>query len=361
VAWNVVDFGKLGAAELSSWRHVRETNPSLDSPFFNPAFAAAVHAVTGNVKVATNDHENQLWYPLQVSRRVAWPLGWPAADFQGPIAAPGVHIDPLELVRATRLRALPFDNLPESHTEFAPWVETRHPSPFIDTIGGLDAYLPRISKTGRDKMSRVRRRTNRATQELGEVRLVWDTQDPNLLDRLIEIKRAQYAKTGVRDFFALPGRRELVHRLLKTRVDGFAGILSAVYAGETLLAAHFGLRDRGVLHWWFPVFEPSRADLSPGWILLRELIATAPETGLTRIDLGRGEEDYKRRAMTGSISVCEGEVPADMLRRRMRLVRRTALEGLKSSPIGPSLRAAKDRAIRARADRGEGGPRHPSA
>ncbi|WP_232004670.1 GNAT family N-acetyltransferase [Mycobacterium sp. ACS1612] len=361
MAWNLVDFGKLGAGELNSWRQVREADPSLDSPFFHPAFAAAVHAVFGDVQVATNDHQSQLWFPVQVCRRVARPAGWPAADFQGPVAAPSVRVDPLELVRATGLRALEFDNLPEQRTEFAPWVEERHPSPFVDTTGGLDAYLSRISKAGRDKMSRVRRKTNRAGRELGEVRLVWDAQDPDLLDRLIEIKRAQYANTGVLDYFAVPGRQELLHRLLKTRVDGFGGILSAVYAGQTLLAAHFGLRDGGVLHWWFPVFEPSHADLGPGWMLLRELIAMAPETGLTRIDLGRGEEDYKRLAMTGSVPVCVGEVPADVLRRRMRRMRRAALGGLKSSPLGPSLRAAKDRVMRARADRRSGGPRHPAA
>ena len=109
------------------------------------------------------------------------------------------------------------------------------------------------------------------------------------------------------------------------------------------------------------MFELSHAELAPGWMLLRELIAMAPETGLTRIDLGRGEEDYKRRAMTGSVSVCEGEVPADVLRRRMRLVRRAALEGLKSSALGPSLRAAKDRVMRARADRRSGRGGHPAA
>lgn len=361
MAWKLVDFGKLDAAELNSWQQVRAADPSLDSPFFHPSFATAVHTVFGDVQVATHDHEERLWYPVQVTRRVARPVGWPAADFQGPVAAPGVRVDPLEMVRTIGLRAFTFDNLLEQRTEFAPWVEGRYPSPFMDTTGGLDAYLSRVSKAGRDKMSRVRRRTDRAARELGEVRLVWDAQDPDLLDRLIEIKRAQYAKTGALDFFALPGRRELMHRLLTTRVEGFGGTLSAIYADETLLAAHFGLRDRGVLHWWFPVFEPSQAEFAPGWMLLRELIKMAPENGLNRIDLGRGEEDYKRRAMTGSVAVCEGEVPADMIRRRMRLARRAALEGLKSSPLGPSLRAAKDRVLRARGGRGAGRLPRPAA
>jgi CelD/BcsL family acetyltransferase involved in cellulose biosynthesis len=348
VAWNLIDFGTLGAAELTAWRRVREADPALDSPFFHPAFAGAVHAVFGNVQVATDDDEDQVWFPVQVSRRVARPVGWPGADFQGPIAAPSVRVDPLELVRGTGLRALQFDHLPERRAEFAQWVEERHPSPFIDVTGGLDGYLSRVSKAGRDKMSRVRRLTDKAGRELGEVRLVWDVQDPGLLDRLIEIKRNQYAATGAYDFFAMPRRRELVHQLAKTKVDGFAGILSAVYAGETLLAAHFGLRDGGVLDWWFPVFNRAHAELAPGWMLLRELIAAAPMTGLTRIDLGRGEEDFKRRAMTGSVSVCEGEVATDVLRKRLRLARRTAVRRLEPSRLGPPLRAAKNRVLRVR-------------
>jgi len=82
---------------------------------------------------------------------------------------------------------------------------------------------------------------------------------------------------------------------------------SAMYAGQTLLAAHFGLRDGRVLRWWFAVFDQARAELAPSWMLLRALMAAAPVTGLTRVDLGFGDEDYKRHEMTGSVSVCDGE------------------------------------------------------
>ena len=356
MAWTLLDFGALNAGQLAAWCQVRDANPALDSPYFNPTFAGAVHAIFGDVQVATDD--DQVWFPIQVKKRLARPAGWPGADYHGPVAAPGVTIDPLDLVRATGLRALRFDHVSEDRTEFAPWVDGREESPFIDVTDGLDGYLTRISKAGRDKLSRVRRMTNKAARQLGDVRLVWDAQDPGILDWLIDIKRAQYAATGAYDFFAMPRRRELVHQLAKTRADGFAGILSAVYAGETLLAAHFGLRDGAVLHWWFPVFDRSHAELAPGWILLRELIAAAPQLGVNRIDLGPGEEDYKLRAMTGSISVCQGEVTPDPLRRKLRrariAARRAAIARLKDTPLKSklsSLRAAGYRALSAREGR----------
>jgi CelD/BcsL family acetyltransferase involved in cellulose biosynthesis len=345
MAWNLIDFGALGAAELAMWQGVRATNPALDSPFFNPAFTAAVHAVFGDVQVAIDD-DHQVWFPLQVSGRTAKPAGL-GCDYQGPITALGVAVDPLDLVRGTGLRALRFDHLLE-RAEFAPWVEERQISPFIDAADGLDGYLTRVGKSGKEKMSRIRGKTKRAGRELGDVRLVWDTDEPDLLDWLIDIKRAQYETTGGYDFFATPRHREFVHHLLTTRGDGFAGVLSAVYAGDTLLAAHFGLRDGGVLHWWFPVFNREHSDLAPGWMLLRELISAGPAIGITRIDLGRGEEDYKTRAMTGAHSVCDGDVTIDALRRRFWQARRTVAGRMKVTPIGPRLRAARNQVRRVR-------------
>lgn len=342
VAWSLIDFGALSAAELENWRRIRESNSALDSPFFHPAFAGAVHSVFGNVTVAA-DRDRQVWFPLQVRRRVARPVLTPGADFQGPIAPPGTRVDPLELLRETGLRALQFKFLYEGGDGFTPWIEERKPSPLIDVTGGLEGYLARVGKQGRHKMKRV---TNKAARELGDVRLVWNSPDVGLLDELIEIKRTQYEVTGAYDFFALARNRDLVHRLAETRVDGFEGVLSAVYANETLLAAHFGLRDRDVLHWWFPVFSKAYSHVSPGWILLRELIAAAPARGVTRIDLGVGDEDYKLRSMTDSVFVSEGGVTATALQRRLWSARRSAVGQVKSSSVWPGLRSAKNRAIR---------------
>ncbi|WP_395309802.1 GNAT family N-acetyltransferase [Mycobacterium sp. AMU20-3851] len=343
VAWRLVDFDALSAQELEGWRKVRESDPTLDSPFFHPEFAGSVHAVFGNVHVAV-DRDRQVWFPLQVRRRVARPVLTPGADFQGPIMPAGTSFDPAELVRDTGLRALQFKFLQGHRADFGPWVQECRPSPFLDVTGGLEGYLGRVGKQGRHKMKRV---TNKTDRELGQVRLVWNCADPDLLDQLIEIKRSQYEVTGGYDFFARSRNRHLVHHLAQTKKDGFEGVLSAVYADDMLLAAHFGLRDRDVLHWWFPVFKREHSHLSPGWILLRELITSAPDSDVTRIDLGVGDEDYKLRSMTGSVSVCEGEVTATVLEKRLWLARRAAADRIKSSSLWPQLRTAKNRTIRA--------------
>ena len=94
------------------------------------------------------------------------PVGWPGADFQGPVLAPGTAFDPRELL-VDGVRAFEFDHWLLPCPEVEPWVETRAASPYVEVSGGLDGYLSRASKSGRDNIGQARRRTARAERELG--------------------------------------------------------------------------------------------------------------------------------------------------------------------------------------------------
>ena len=335
----VVRFDQLGPRELDAWHLLRNANPLLDSPYFHPGFAAAVHASGREVRVVVGDDRRgavAALLPCHLVGSILRPAGWPGADFQGPIVAPGTRIAPLVLLAGAR--AFEFDHLVEVCPDFEPWIESRQPSPFVDVTGGLDGYLGRASRSGRDNMGQARRRTSKAEREHGTLRFVADSPDPALLDQVVQLKRGQYAATGARDYFAEPDRVTLLHRLLRTRDSSFGGLLSTVHAGPHLIAAHFGLRAGPVLHWWFPVYDPAFAHLAPGWILLRELVLAAPELGMTRIDLGRGDDEYKRRAKTGETLVAQGLVTRSSIRRALRRARLRAVAGAKSSPVGPGLR-----------------------
>ena len=39
-----VPFDRLTGEQLDAWHRLRSANPALDSPYFHPGFAAAVHA-----------------------------------------------------------------------------------------------------------------------------------------------------------------------------------------------------------------------------------------------------------------------------------------------------------------------------
>jgi CelD/BcsL family acetyltransferase involved in cellulose biosynthesis len=341
----VVGFDQLSTRERDAWHRLRAANPLLDSPYFHPGFAEAVHATGREVRVAVAEDRSGAVAALLPCHRVGSvlrPAGWPGADFQAPILAPATRLAPLGLLSGGA-RAFEFDHLVEVCPDFEPWIESRRPSPFVDVTGGLDGYLGRASRSGKDNMGQARRRTGKAEREHGTVRFVADDADAVLLDRVVELKRGQYAATGARDYFAEPDRAALLHRLLRTRGSSFGGLLSTVHAGPHLIAAHFGLRAGSVLHWWFPVYDPAFAHLAPGWILLRELVQAAPELGVTRIDLGRGDDEYKRRAKTGETLVAQGLVTRNTIRGSLRRTRLKAVAGAKASPLGPGLRSVARR------------------
>ncbi|MBN1172119.1 MAG: GNAT family N-acetyltransferase [Micromonosporaceae bacterium] len=348
-AVRTVPLDQLTREELDAWQELRTANPQLDSPYFHPGFARAVHASGSTVLIAVGrDGAGRVraLLPCHRKRSLLLPAGWPAADFQGPIMAPGSSFPPSMLLTGG-VRRFEFDHLLGGCEGFEPWVERSMVSPFLDPTGGLDGYLGRISRSGREHLKQARRDRAKAERTYGPVRFEADAVDAAALDRLIELKRAQYAATGVEDYFAPPERRAMLHSLLGTRGDDFAGMLSTLYAGTQLVAAHFGLRSGQVLHWWFPVYDRAFAPLSPGWMLLRETVAAAPALGITRIDLGRGDDDYKRRAKTGQTSVSQGLVTTSVTRRALRAANATLVATLKSSPAGPGLRRVA-RALRAR-------------
>jgi CelD/BcsL family acetyltransferase involved in cellulose biosynthesis len=335
-----VAFDALTNEELDAWHRLRADNPRLDSPYFHPGFAAAVHASGRPVSVAVGRTDGGAvcaLMPVHRERSLLRPAGWPAADFQGPVLAAGSTFPPLSLL-TDGIRRVAFDHLLEPLPDFAPWVESIRPSPFLDTSGGLDSYLGRASRSGRDNMGQARRRTAKAERGLGPVRFAADVVDESALRRVVDLKRNQYAATGARDYFAAPDRLDLLTRLLHTRNTGFGGMLSTLYAGPHLLAAHFGIRSGSVLHWWFPVYDPEFATLAPGWILLRELVAASPALGITRIDLGRGDDEYKRRAKTGEVLVSQGTVTRSSTVRAVWRARDSMLTAAKSSALGPELR-----------------------
>jgi CelD/BcsL family acetyltransferase involved in cellulose biosynthesis len=333
-------FGDLTGEELDAWHRLREASPLLDSPYFHPGFAEAVHASGRAVEVAVGrDRTGQVLalLPCHRERSLLRPVGWPGADFQGPVLAPETSFPPLMLLGGG-VRGYAFDHLLDGYAGFAPWIEGSRPSPFIDTTGGLDGYLGRASRSGKDNITQARRRTAKAERTYGPVRFAADAVDPEALARVIELKRGQYAATGVSDYFADLGRLDLVSRLLHTRGPSFSGMLSTLHAGPHMIAAHFGIRSGGVLHWWFPVYDPEFAHLAPGWMLLRELVSAAPRLGVSRIDLGRGEDEYKRRAKTGEMMVGHGLVTRNSARQAMRRARDSLVSAAKSSALGPGLR-----------------------
>ena len=179
----IVRLDALGTEEFDAWHRLRAANPALDSPYFHPGFAAAVHASGRPVQVAVGRDDRGAVCALLPRHREARSC----CDRSGGRAptsrvrcSPRTIFPPLELL-TDGVRGFAFDHLLEPCPDFEPWVESSRPSPYLDTTGGLDGYLGRASRSGKDNMGQARRRTAKAERDVGPVRFAADVVDEDAL------------------------------------------------------------------------------------------------------------------------------------------------------------------------------------
>ena len=319
--------GALAAPELARWSELQRASPLYRSPFFTPEFAFAVARVR-DVRVAVIEEAGATagFFAFEAGRRGhGRPVGRPFSDYHGPVLDEAAAIDARALVRACGLATWSFDHLPAGLAAFAPHVWSEGTSPCLDLAEGFD-----LGAGGRahSDIRGAQRRARKLAREVGPLRFVPHSDDPDLLAQTIAWKRQQYAATGVTDVLADAGGRELLGHVHAARATGFAGILSVLHAGDQVAALHLGLRAGGVLHSWFPAYNPELNRYSPGLVLLLELAGAAPGLGIRELDFGKGEARYKLALATGAVPLLEGCVgarPHSALPVRLRTSARRAL------------------------------------
>lgn len=301
----------LGEPELARWREFQAADPEQDNPFLCPEFVQTVGLLRPQVRVAVIADGSGIWgffpyerHPLGIGRPVAAGL----TDLQGMVYARGLELDAVGLLRATGLAVWEFDHLHPGQPMFAPHHESRHPSPIIELAGGYDEYLATLRRKSPTTYRMTRYKRNRLGREVGEVRHVAESTDTAALRRVMHWKSQQYRRTGRMDRFAHPWIVELVERLHAIRTKGFAGTLSLLYAGDTLVAGHFGLRSASQLVTWFPTYNTEFGKYSPGLIQHLAMAEEGAAAGLRAIDMGRGPKAYKESLKTAEYHVAEGRV-----------------------------------------------------
>jgi CelD/BcsL family acetyltransferase involved in cellulose biosynthesis len=183
----------------------------------------------------------------------------------------------------------------------------------------------------------------RMAREIGPISFIPHSNDAALLQKVLRWKSAQYVRTGQRDLFAIAWVAGLMEHMHATCSRGFAGRLSLLYAGDHLVAGHFGMRTPQVWHYWFPAYDVRFAKYSPGLVLLLKIAEHASATGAKHIDLGKGMSLYKERFMNARALLSYGsvEVPSLLKLRRSvgRYVWTVARRAILNSPIeGPARR-----------------------
>jgi CelD/BcsL family acetyltransferase involved in cellulose biosynthesis len=328
VSVDVVRPDDLGAPERSRWRQLQAMHPVLSSPFLSLEYAIAAGRARSGTRVAVLSDSTDVvgFFPFERTH-----LGFGAAlakglsDIQAVVAPPTADIDIGAVIRACHLRVWAFDHL---LADQRPWLN-RAPhrlvlerSWAIDVAGGWDAYESAQRMVSSSVFQSTARKRRKLERDHGPVRLVMDESDHVRLEELLRWKSDQYRRTGRRDRFSDAGTRALVHDLLDVRERGFGAPLTVLRAGDTIVAAHLGLRSTTTLAWWFPVYNPGFGSYSPGLLMCIELARAMTKVGLLLLDLGKGDERYKERLSNTEIPLLSGFVARDELTARINAARR---------------------------------------
>ncbi len=312
---------ELGRHEIEKWHGIQCMTGALANPFLCPEFAVAVGRFRPGARVAVlaDGAEIMGFFPFERRRFGAGvPIGSGLTDCQGLIITPGAEWDPPELLRACGLSIWQFDHLVEGQQPFARYASAVAPSPVIDLTDGYPAYQEKLRMKSSRFCKDVARKARRLEREAGGLRFVVDSRDIAGLRALTRWKSDQYRRNGWVDVFGRPWIADLIDYLFTMHSDQFGGLLSLLYAGETLVAGHFGLRSRRVLAHWFPAYDPLFGRQSPGLIEHLRMAEGVAALGVQLIDMGTGNERYKQALKSHDIFVAAGMVAPGPVRAGMR-------------------------------------------
>ena len=339
---HVIPAGQLSSTERASWIAIQNSDPLMASPYFCLEFTEAVAAVRADTCVAILEDRGAIlgFFPFQRYRGGAGgPVGGRLSDYQAVIIGRDAEWNAEDLIRGCGLSIWDFDHLIVSQAPFEAYHRVVGHSPVMDLSGGFDAYLERRRRSGSQRIRQFMRKARKIERELGDVRFEPDVKDPDVLNWVIRWKSEQCRKTGGTDFFRFDWTVGLVRRIAATRTANFAGLVSVLYQGDRVIAAHMGMRSRSICHWWFPVYDHAFGKYSPGAILLLRLAEWGASQGISCIDLGKGDDPYKASFMTDAVPLAAGSVILPSLRGAFRRAREAAESFLRHSPLAAPVRA----------------------
>lgn len=325
----------LDASDWRVWAEMVDANPSLTSPYFQPAYTQIADAVCPGGAVAVFRREGRVigFFPYQMRNGAMQPLSAPMSDYHGVVSRPE---DTPTLAEVAEL-------MPTDRLKVPAWVgpgEAGAAREMMMSALPAEGFEAWYAERRRDfgKYFKDKERARRSMEaELGPIRVETGLRDPALLDYLIDLKREQYQRSRMHDIFACGWTRDLLMQLMLKPRDGLGASIAALWAGDKLCALEYSMHAGQHYHFWFPAYEPSLARCSPGILLTLETMKQASDKGYRVFDFGFGGETYKKYFCNASMSVREATV------------RKPSLNNAAVQAIGQLMKlAGEDRAHRLR-------------
>jgi CelD/BcsL family acetyltransferase involved in cellulose biosynthesis len=296
---------ELAEPDIAAWRALQAAAPAFANPLLGPDFARAVGAVREDARVSVFRRDGRvvgvLAYHLRTGGFVR-AIGAPFSDYHALLAEPGLTA--AAALAAAGLTAFRFTGLIDPHAAFE---ATSEAEAFVIHLGaGAEAYLEALRAQSPKRFKNYRRLDHKLDREVGPLRMVAHDADRAAFDQLIAWKRDQLTRTGMHDVLAADWTRRLMADLFEAQDGPLRGLMINLYAGDRLVAGHFGVRAGAYYHPWIASTDPELAAWSPGQVFLTRAIAAMPDLGLLTYDLGASHEHYKRPYALTTRRVGEG-------------------------------------------------------
>lgn len=340
------NWNDLSAANRNRWLELRESRPDFKTPFFSLGFIDAVQASRSDVKVAMLHDEKHLvgMLPIHVIGNTAYPAGRFFNDAHNVVMKADTHLNWVWMLQRLGLRSFDFHALVgqvASKDSFL--VQNQVQSFCADLTGGSQAFIKKMERE-HGTFRRQDQKTRKMQREIGEVTLQLDCRDHSLLDLAISWKRQQYQRTRILDLFTPPWTRRLMESLhagdhaWDLGQSPTRGLLSVLRAGGHVVAIHYGMIENGLLHYWFPSYNPEFAKYSPGTALFKEIARQSAQHGIRVIDMGYGEQPYKRKQTDTISTVRQGCVSGSKTYLAYRQTATRVSNALRSVPMKTQLK-----------------------
>ena len=296
---------------VARWKALCGADPLYHSPFYRPQFTQAVARARSDVRIAVFEDRDDVvgFLPFHLTRSGAGkPIGGQLNDYQGPIIAKGVQLDPRTLLEGAGISSYDYNHLPAAFTQLAADARGRSISPQMDLTEGYEAFVARKDSSWTKAKREMRRRFRKTEAELGPIRLTFHNSDDGAYRQHVEMKNALYERADTQFRIKSDWIGTVLAQLKETAEPDFSGVMTTLHAGDRLIAAHLGLRTETLWHWWFPSYDLDAYKLGPGINLVDQCAMAAEEHGITLIDFGRGDGAFKLLFADRHIDLCEGAI-----------------------------------------------------
>lgn len=327
---------ELNSAEREAWIAFTDANEDLASPYFRIEFAECCEEVRSDTRVLVVRKSGQVrgFLPLQLGRfGYARPLSGPLADVHGFICAPGEDVDAHAWLTAGGVPLFEFHSAIGLQAGWGDAGQLLDGSWIIDVRNGYDAFESDRTAVEPKAFRNIRSRRRKLEEWEGGHDFTLDDQRPEMLAKMIEWKREQYHRTKVFDVFSIRWTRDLMAALMRRRSDRFRGICSTLEINGEVAAVHAGMASEKRTHYWFPAYDPAFNKVSPGLLLLLEVVRDSAERGLSSVELGPGDYDFKRHLGSWQVPLFQGCVMTRSAPALLRSAANALADGFERLPV----------------------------